>query len=105
MRVTKKVENYIREQVKAKIMPKYEWEKAEAKRIRELAHDIENRASEAAVAAAKAVYDEAKAHSDVLEYDEKHLNVPISVVPVLLLRKTLVISLLFISGTLVWQKK
>ena len=29
MRVTKKVENYIREQVKAKIMPKYEAEKAE----------------------------------------------------------------------------
>lgn len=71
MRVTKKVENYIREQVKAKIMPKYEAEKAEAKRIRELAHDIESRASEAAVAAAKAIYDEAKAHGDVLEYDEK----------------------------------
>ena len=30
MRVTKKVENYIREQVKAKVMPKYEAEKAEA---------------------------------------------------------------------------
>ena len=29
MRVTKKVENYIREQVKAKVMPKYEAEKAE----------------------------------------------------------------------------
>lgn len=71
MRVTKKVENYIREQVKAKVMPKYEAEKAEAKRIRELAHDIESRASEAAVAAAKAIYDEAKAHGDVLEYDEK----------------------------------
>lgn len=71
MRVTKKVENYIREQVKAKIMPKYEAEKAEAKRIRELAHDIESRASEAAIAAAKAIYDEAKAHGDVLEYDEK----------------------------------
>ena len=71
MRVTKKVENYIREQVKAKVVPKYEWEKVEAKRIRELAHDIESRASEAAVAAAKAIFDEAKAHSDVLEYDEK----------------------------------
>ena len=71
MRVTKKVENYIREQVKAKIAPKYEAEKAEAKRIRELANDIESRASEAAVAAAKAIYDEAKAHGDVLEYDEK----------------------------------
>lgn len=71
MRVTKKVENYIREQVKAKVAPKYEWEKAEAARIRELARDIESRASEAAVAAAKAIYDEAKAHSDVLEYDEK----------------------------------
>lgn len=71
MRVTKKVENYIREQVKAKVMPKYEAEKAEAKRIREMVHDIESRASEAAIAAAKAIYDEAKAHSDVLEYDEK----------------------------------
>lgn len=74
MRVTKKVENYIREQVKAKVMPKYEWEKAEAARIRELAHDIESRASEAAIAAAKAIYDEAKAHDDVLEYDEKALK-------------------------------
>ena len=71
MRVTKKVENYIHEQVKAKVMPKYEAEKAEAKRIHELVHDIESRASEAAVAAAKAVYDEAKAHGDVLEYNEK----------------------------------
>ena len=74
MRVTKKVENYIREQVKAKIAPKYEAEKAEAKRIREMVHDIESRASEAAVAAAKAIYDEAKAHGDVLEYDEKAME-------------------------------
>ena len=71
MRVTKKVENYIREQVRAKVMPKYEAEKAEANRIRELIRDIESRASEAAIAAAKAVYDEAKAYDDVLEYDEK----------------------------------
>ena len=71
MRVTKKVENYIREQVRAKIAPKYEWEKEESKRIRDLAHDIESRASEAAVAAAKVIFDEAKAHGDVLEYDEK----------------------------------
>jgi hypothetical protein len=71
MRVTKKVENYIREQVKAKVAPKYEWEKAEAERIRELARDFDRRASAAAKAAAKAVYDEAKAHGDVLEYDEK----------------------------------
>lgn len=74
MRVTKKVENYIREQVKAKVMPKYEAEKAESKRIREMVHDIESRASEAAVAAAKAIYDEAKAHGDVLEYDEKAME-------------------------------
>ena len=74
MRVTKKVENYIREQVKAKVMPKYEWEKAEAERIRELARDIDSRAAVAAKAAAKAVYDEAKAYSDILEYDEKSLG-------------------------------
>ena len=43
MRVTKKVESYIREQVKAKIMPKYEAEKAESKRIIGIKNDIENR--------------------------------------------------------------
>ena len=74
MRVTKKVENYIREQVKAKVAPKYEWEKAEAKRIRDIKHDIETRAAEAAFSAAKAVYDEAKNYKDILDYDEESAN-------------------------------
>ena len=56
MRVTKKVENYIREQVKAKIMPKYEAEKAESKRIISIKNDIENRACEAAKQAAAAEF-------------------------------------------------
>ena len=70
MRVTKKVENYIREQVRAKIAPKYEWERAEAKRITELQSDIQARAAEAARQAALAVLEEAKEHADVLEYHE-----------------------------------
>lgn len=70
MRVTKKVENYIREQVRAKIAPKYEWEKAESKRIKDLQSDIQNRATEAARQAALAVLEEAKEHADVLEYHE-----------------------------------
>lgn len=74
MRVTKKVESYIREQVKAKIMPKYEHEKAESKRIIEIKNDIESRASRAAVEAAKAVYAEAKEHEDVLNYNEEAVN-------------------------------
>lgn len=70
MRVTKKVENYIREQVKAKVMPKYEAEKAESKRIINLKNDIESRASEAARQAAMAVFNEAKKYGDIFEVDE-----------------------------------
>ena len=70
MRVTKKVENYIREQVKAKVMPKYEVEKAESRRILNLKNDIESRASEAARQAAMAVFNEAKKYGDIFEVDE-----------------------------------
>ena len=70
MRVTKKVENYIREQVKAKVMPKYEVEKAEAKRITNLQADLQRRAAEAAKQAAIAVLNEARDSADVLEYNE-----------------------------------
>ena len=70
MRVTKKVENYIREQVKAKVMPKYEAEKAESKRIINLKNDIESRASKAAREAAMAVFNEAKKYGDIFEVDE-----------------------------------
>ena len=70
MRVTKKVESYIREQVKAKIMPKYEAEKAEAKRITNLQVDLQHRAAEAAKQAAIAILCEAKNNSDVLDYNE-----------------------------------
>ena len=74
MRVTKKVENYIREQVKAKVMPKYEAEKAESKRIINLKNDIENRASDAAREAAMAVYAEAKEHGELFELDEDSIR-------------------------------
>ena len=74
MRVTKKVENYIREQVKAKVMPKYEAEKAESKRILSLKNDIESRASEAAKQAAMAVFNEAKQYSDIFELDESSVR-------------------------------
>ena len=74
MRVTKKVENYIREQVKAKVMPKYEAEKAEAKRITDLRDDLQRRAAEAAKQAAIAVLSEAKDNADVLEYDEREAD-------------------------------
>ena len=70
MRVTKKIENYIREQVKEKVMPKYEAEKAEAKRITDLQADLQRRAAEAAKQAAIAILCEAKNNADVLEYDE-----------------------------------
>ena len=73
MRVTKKVENYIREQVKAKVMPKYEAEKAESKRIINLKNDIESRASEAARQAAMAVFNEAKKYGDIFELDENSI--------------------------------
>ena len=71
MRVTKKVENYIREQVKAKVMPKYEAEKNESKRIKDIKADIETRAAEAARQAAIAVFMEAKNYEDILDFDEK----------------------------------
>lgn len=74
MRVTKKVENYIREQVKAKIMPKYEAEKAESKRIIDIKNDIESRASEAARQAAAAIYAEAKEYGDIFELDENSIR-------------------------------
>lgn len=74
MRVTKKVENYIREQVKAKIMPKYEADKAEARRILDIKNDIENRASQAAKEAAQAIYAEAKAHGELFELSEETLQ-------------------------------
>ena len=74
MRVTKKVENYIREQVRAKIMPKYEAEKAEAKRIIGIKNDIESRASEAAKQAAMAVFAEAKEYGDIFELDEDSIR-------------------------------
>ena len=74
MRVTKKVENYIREQVKAKVMPKYEAEKAEALRVLDLKNDIESRASDAARKAAMTVYAEAKEHSEFFELDEESIR-------------------------------
>lgn len=74
MRVTKKVENYIREQVKAKVMPKYEAEKAESKRIIGIKNDIENRACEAAKQAAAAVFAEAKEYGDIFELDEDSIR-------------------------------
>ena len=74
MRVTKKVENYIREQVKAKVMPKYEAEKAESKRIINLRNDIENRACEAAKQAAMAVFAEVKDYDDIFELDENSIR-------------------------------
>ena len=74
MRVTKKVENYIREQVKAKVMPKYEAEKAESKRIISLKNDIESRASKAAREAAMAVFAEAKEYDDIFELDENSIR-------------------------------
>ena len=74
MRVTKKVENYIREQVRAKIMPKYEAEKAEAKRITDLQADLQRRAAEAAKQAAIAILCEAKDNADVLDYNEREAD-------------------------------
>ena len=74
MRVTKKVENYIREQVKAKVMPKYEAEKAEDLRVLGLKKDIESRASDAARKAAMAVYAEAKEHDELFELNEESIR-------------------------------
>ena len=48
MRVTKAVREYIEKQVRAKIEQKYEAEKNESKRIKDIKEDIETRAAEAA---------------------------------------------------------
>lgn len=74
MRVTKRVEDYIREQVKAKVTLKYEAEKAESKRIIGIKNDIESRAVEAAKQAAMAVFVEAKKYGDIFELDEKAIQ-------------------------------
>ena len=74
MRVTKKVENYIREQVKAKVMPKYEWEKKEATRIIDIKNDIESRASRAAKEAAMAIFAEAKEYDELFELNEDSIR-------------------------------
>ena len=74
MRVTKKVESYIREQVKAKIMPKYEAEKAESQRIIGIKNDIENRACKAAKQAAMAIFAEAKEYGNIFELDEDSIR-------------------------------
>ena len=68
MRVTKAVKEYIEKQVRAKIEQKYQEEKNESKRIREIKSDIEQRAREAAFEAAKVILDEANQHGDILEY-------------------------------------
>ena len=74
MRVTKKIENYIREQVEAKVMPKYEAEKAESKRIIDIKNDIESRASKAAKQAAAAVFAEVKGYGDIFELNEDSIQ-------------------------------
>lgn len=71
MRVTKAVHDYIDKQVRAKIEQKYEAEKNEAERIRNLKSDIEQRAAKAARQAALVVLEEAKNHADILDYDER----------------------------------
>lgn len=74
MRVTERIEDYIREQIKAKIEPKYEVEKAESLRIFKLKKDIESRALDAAKQAAMAVFAEAKEHGDFFELDEDFIE-------------------------------
>ena len=75
MQVSEKVENYIREQVKAKIMSKYEAEKAESLRIFKAKKDIENRIFEATKQTAMAVLVEAKeCYGDIFELDEGFLK-------------------------------
>lgn len=70
MRVTKAVKDYIEKRVHAKIEQKYEAEKNEAQRIRDLKSDLETRAARAARQAALAVFVEAKNHTDIFDYDE-----------------------------------
>ena len=74
MRVTKAVREYIEKQVRAKIEKKYEAEKNESKRIKDIKADIETRAAEAARQAAIAVFMEAKNYEDILDFDEKFVQ-------------------------------
>ena len=74
MRVTKAVREYIEKQVRAKIEQKYEAEKNESKRIKDIKEDIETRAAEAARQAAIAVFMEAKNYEDILDFDEKSVQ-------------------------------
>ena len=74
MRVTKAVREYIEKQVRAKIEQKYEAEKNESKRIKDIKADIETRAAEAARQAAIAVFMEAKNYEDILDFDEKFMQ-------------------------------
>ena len=74
MRVTKAVREYIEKQVRAKIEQKYEAEKNESKRIKDIKADIETRAAEAARQAAIAVFMEAKNYEDILDFDEKFVQ-------------------------------
>lgn len=74
MRVTKAVREYIEKQVRAKIEKKYEVEKNESKRIKDIKEDIETRAAEAARQAAIAVFMEAKNYEDILDFDEKFMK-------------------------------
>ena len=74
MRVTKAVREYIEKQVRAKIEQKYEVEKNESNRIKDIKADIETRAAEAARQAAIAVFMEAKNYEDILDFDEKFVQ-------------------------------
>ena len=74
MRVTKAVREYIEKQVRAKVEQKYEAEKNESKRIKDIKADIETRAAEAARQAAIAVFMEAKNYEDILDFDEKFVQ-------------------------------
>ena len=74
MRVTKAVREYIEKQVRAKVEQKYEVEKNESKRIKDIKADIETRAAEAARQAAIAVFMEAKNYEDILDFDEKFVQ-------------------------------
>ena len=74
MRVTKAVREYIEKQVRAKIEQKYEAEKNESKRIKDIKEDIETRAAEAARQAAIVVFMEAKNYEDILDFDEKFVQ-------------------------------
>lgn len=74
MRVTKAVKEYIEKQVYAKTEQKYEAEKNESKRIKDIKSDIETRAAEAARQAAIAVFMEAKNYADILDFDERYVQ-------------------------------